>query len=199
MVEGASEDGAQSWRCFVAVDVSAAVRAAAGRIQGRLRRTGADVSFPAPERIHLTVLFLGDTLTGMIAPVKQVLDEAASGIAPFDLTCAGLGFFGPPRHPRIIWAGFPGVAGEIVRLHGKLLAGVTALGLSVDRRELRPHLTLGRIKSSRGLGDLTAMVESLQGAPLGSFRVERVLLMRSHRDRPAASYEILHESKLTGT
>lgn len=197
-----ASDEAASWRCFIAVAVSDEVRAAAARLQGRLRRTHCDVSFPDPAKLHLTLVFLGDTLTGRIGEVKRAVAAAAAGEPPFDLAFGGLGFFGPPRHPRVIWAGVGGAdasgPGPLARLQEKLLANITELGFTLEKRPFRPHLTLGRIRSGRGLADLTSMVETLKDTPLGGSRVEGVLLMRSRRDQPGASYEILDESKLTG-
>lgn len=193
-----ASDEAASWRCFIAVAVSDEVRAAAARLQGRLRRTHCDVSFPDPAKLHLTLVFLGDTLTGRIGEVKRAVAAAADGVPPFDLAFGGLGFFGPPRHPRVIWAGVGDPAGVLARLHEKLLANITELGFTIEKRPFRPHLTLGRIRSGRGLAGLTSMVETLKDTPLGGSRVEGVLLMRSRRDQPGASYEMLDESKLTG-
>lgn len=189
---------AASWRCFIALEISGAVRDAAARLQSKLRRANADVSFPDPEKMHLTIVFLGDTLTGKIEPLKKAIDDAAAAVPAFDLVIAGMGFFGPPRHPRVVWAGVRGPFPELSRLHEKLLANASELGFSTENRPFRPHLTLGRIRSGRGLAGLTAAVESLKDTSPGFTRVERVLLMRSHLDRPTASYEILHESKLRG-
>jgi 2'-5' RNA ligase len=191
-------DEPASWRCFIAAEISEEVRDHAARLQSRLRRANADVSFPDPKKMHLTVVFLGDTLTGKIEPLKKAIESAVAHVPKFDLKFGGLGFFGPPRHPRVLWAGFAGPSEELLRLNEKLLANISELGFSIEKRAFRPHLTLGRIRSARGLAGLTAAVESLKETALGCSHVERVVLMRSHLDRPEASYEILHEAKLTG-
>ena len=187
-----------SWRCFIAVEISDEVRENAARLQSKLRRTDADVSFPDPANMHLTVVFLGDTLTGKIEPLKVAIDAAAATVAPFDMNYSGLGFFGAPHHPRVIWAGVGEPCPGIHALFESLLEKITELEFTLENRAFRPHLTLGRIRSARGLAGLTAMAESLKDSALGCSHVERVVLMRSHLDRPKASYEILHEAKLTG-
>lgn len=192
------DTGPASWRCFIAVEISDEVRENAARLQSKLRRTDADVSFPDPANMHLTVIFLGDTLTGKIAPLKAAIDTATATVAPFDLRCSGLGFFGAPRHPRVIWAGVGEPCPVICALYESLLEKITELEFTLEKRAFRPHLTLGRIRSGRGLAGLTAMVESLKDSALGCSHVERVVLMRSHLDQPKASYEILHEAKLRG-
>ncbi len=191
-------DAPASWRCFIAVEISDEIREKAARLQAKLRRANADVSFPDPANMHLTIIFLGDTLTGKIEPLKKAIDDASVGIPPFDLRYQGLGFFGPPRHPRVVWAGVAVPFAEMSRLNEKLLAKVSELGFSIEKRAFRPHLTLGRIRSGRGLAGLTGAVDSLKSTVLGCSRVDRVLLMRSHLDQPKASYEVLHVAELTG-
>jgi RNA 2',3'-cyclic 3'-phosphodiesterase len=191
-------DGPASWRCFIAIEISGEVRENAARLQSKLRRANADVSFPDPQKMHLTIVFLGDTLTGKVELLKKALDAAVVEIPQFNLNFKGLGFFGPPRHPRVLWAGVVSPFTELSKLNEKLLANVTELGFSTEKRAFRPHLTMGRIRSGRGLAGLTTVVDSLKDTVLGCSRVERVLLMRSHLDQPKASYESLHEAKLTG-
>lgn len=199
MVENrAGPGGPASWRCFIAVAVSDDVRAAARRLQDMIRREGADVALPDPDGMHLTLLFLGDTLTGRIEPLQRAIDRAAAGIAPFSLAFAGLGFFGPPRKPRVVWAGVAEPHEALSVLQKNLLAQVTELGFSIEKRPFRPHLTLGRIRSGRRLDGLTRMVDSHRDTTLGGTPVDRVLLMRSHLDRPRATYSIIHETVLKG-
>ena len=80
-----------------------------------------------------------------------------------------------------------------------MLAIVSELGFSIERIAWQPHLTLGRIRSARGLDGLTVMINSLKEEALGGCLVERVELMCSHPGQPRPCYTILHSAKLKGT
>lgn len=193
-----TDAGPASWRCFVALEISETVRAAAARLQAAFRRTGADLSLPDPAQLHVTLLFLGHTLTGRVDEVRRAMDVAGQGIPAFDLHFQGVGCFGPPRHPRVVWAGVSGPPANLLELPKRILAGITEPWFTIDRQAFRPHLTLGRIRSGRGLDGLTTMMASHKEDVLGCSPVRRILLMRSHLDQPGPKYSVLHETPLKG-
>ena len=194
----AVQDEAVFWRCFIAVDVPDPVRVAAARLQAVLRRTDADLSLPDPKNLHLTILFLGLSPVARLDAVRRAMDTAAAEIQPFTLVYQGLGYFGPPRRPRVIWAGVEGDVASLEKIRKRILAEISEPWFTNDQDAFRPHLTLCRIRSGRGLDGLTARVASHREAALGVSVVRRILLMRSHLDRPRPSYSVLHETKLQG-
>ncbi len=185
-------------RLFVALPVPAALQLAAGRLQDRLRRTGADVSFPSPASLHVTLVFLGDTSPDALPGLMVGLERVVAGRPRFGFQVAGLGLFGPPRQPRVVWAGLADPPPVLFDLHNSVLAMVSELGFTTEKRSWHPHLTLGRIRSSRGLAGLTDMVDSLKGETLDACPVEQVQLVRSRLDQPGPRYEILQRVQLKG-
>lgn len=171
---------------------------AAARLQARLRETGASVSYPRPERLHLTLEFLGDTPSERLNELCAAVDRAVSPLHPFAFHIAGVGFFGTPEHPRVIWAGVDPASPPLIFLQKTLHSSIKELRFTFEDRPYVPHLTLGRIRAGRGLGDLTRLVDSLKGEPLGLNKVERVLLMRSHLDEPGGRHTVLHDTRLQG-
>ena len=185
-------------RSFVAVEISDEVRAAAARLQAVLREAAADVSFSDPAQLHLTVLFLGATPVGRLAEVRIAMDRAAAGLAPLHLSFRGLGFFGPPQRPRVLWAGVEGDVSGLENFRKRFLAHISEPWFTNDQDAFRPHLTLGRIRSGRGLDGLTVRVASHREMAFGGSVVRRILLMRSDLDRPRPQYTVLHETTIKG-
>ena len=60
------------------------------------------------------------------------------------LRVAGAGRFGSVRRPQVFWAGLDGDVEPLVELAGRLASAARGLGLPVEDRPFRPHLTLGR-------------------------------------------------------
>lgn len=188
----------ETWRLFIAMPVPPNLQRAAGRVQDRLRETGADVSYPLPANLHFTLAFLGHTSPAQVPELQAGLDRVASGLSGFRFQVSGFGFFGPPLHPRVVWAGVPEPPAALFLLRNLVLALLTELKFTIEKTAWQPHLTLGRIRSRRGLVGLTEMVDSLKGESLGECPVERVELMRSHLDQPRACYTVLHSAQLKG-
>lgn len=89
-----------------------------------------------PERIHLTLLFLGD-----VAPdVEKRVLVAAGRIAarPFDLTLDQAGCF---FRSKVFWLAPTAVPRKLTELSQALRAAMAGIGLPPDRKELVPHLT----------------------------------------------------------
>lgn len=185
------------WRTFIAIDVPAELHPLIARLQEKLRRTGVRVSCPKPEHSHVTMVFLGDTFVARIPEIVRVIEAAAEGVRPFPCRLAGVGTFGPPRAPRVVWLGVE-PSEPLASLREEIAKGVASLGFPLESRPFHPHVTLARIRSTQNAAALTSWVGSVVYDSPGEFMVERVCFYRSQPDRPEAIYTLLHAAKLKG-
>ncbi len=191
--------GDEVWRLFVGIRLPPEVRASLVRAQDRLRRTGARVSWVRPENLHLTLVFLGDTFAARVPGLVAALDGAAAAVRPFDLAIGGLGSFGGPRSPRVIWAGADPAPPGLAELHTRAAEAFRRLGVALEARPFAAHVTLGRVRSSRGTDALTSVLRSpMNPPPGGRLAVDRADLMRSELGPGGPVYTVLHESLLKG-
>ena len=185
-------------RSFIALPISDSVRDQLAVIQRKLKETGAHAGWVEPANIHLTIVFLGDVFASQLPPVSAVLEEAAGQHAPFEVSVSGLGFFGSERSPRVVWAGVEDAGGRLEPLQRQVAQGVRGLGLKLEDRPFRAHLTLGRVRSRRGVEGLTSLLRSARNTSFGSVTVDRILLMESRVAHQGVRYSALHESILKG-
>lgn len=185
-------------RVFIAIDLPDEVRAQLGAFQRSLKETGARVSWVAPEKIHLTLVFIGDLFAARVAPVAGAVDQAVRPGAPFAFALEGAGYFGSARSPRVLWAGIPSPPEALMTLQARLAEAVAAQGIALESRPFRPHVTLGRVRSARGADELTSALQSASNTHFGQVPVTRVHVMQSRLLAAGAQYTILHESVLTG-
>ena len=111
--------------------------AATGERIARVRDIGGR-AIPA-ERLHLTLLFLGN-----VAPdAEKRLLAAADRIAapPFDVTLDQAGCF---FRSKVFWLGPRTVPRKLTGLAEALHAAMAGVGLAPDPRELVPHVTCRR-------------------------------------------------------
>ncbi len=137
-------------RAFVAVPLPAGTQtylAETGRGYEQRLPAGA-VRWVQPERMHLTLRFLGDTPANKLAAIGEALDTVARTYRPFQLHVGRLGCFPNPRRPRVIWAGLAGAEKELAALKAAVDEALAPLGWPPERDKFRAHLTLGRVKHS---------------------------------------------------
>jgi 2'-5' RNA ligase len=167
-------------RCFLAVEIPDAVRAAVARLQDELRRsTMLPVRWVDPSALHVTLKFLGDATERQLEAMGPALAPAmADRIAP-EITLAGVGTFPAAARPRIVWAGLAR-GGDDLRALAASLDGLAApLGFARETRPFRPHVTLGRVRAPQPAPDLRAALAMRRDASLGSWTPTAVVLLES--------------------
>lgn len=94
------------------------------------------------------------------------------------LRLAGAGRFGSVRRPQVLWIGLDGDVAPLVALAERLRDAAGALGLPVEDRPFRPHLTLGRWRPGRPAdGTLSERMSGYRGP---AWTVTEVRLLQSH-------------------
>lgn len=144
------------------------------------------------EDYHVTLQFLGDVPQSRIQLLTGALKDAISSWherdAPFELTIEGLGIFGRPKSPSILWAGIGGDLNQLQQLHTIVTAALAPLGYQAEERAFNPHLTLARkydgtlpFEAERWVG-LPVSDSAASGSAL-CFHVQEITLYASHLGR----------------
>lgn len=171
------------WRSFIAVELPQEVR---NRLEGPLAALNVvdDVVRRNPtDRIHLTLVFLGDVDAGRIVEVGRVVCLSIGKTHRFSLEVRGVGAFPSMSRPRILWAGIEGSGrSPLLELQANLTRGLAAAGFPSEEREFRPHLTLGRLRREANRDQRAALTRwqaDWMPVSLGNIEVAHVHLMRS--------------------
>ena len=187
----------QKIRTFVAVDVGKAVREIAKELIGEFSATSADVRWVDPEKMHLTLKFLGEVDAREIHHVCGAVQEAARGVAPFELEIRGTGAFPNVRRPRTIWRG----AGEGAEPLGSLAEGIESalakIGYRREARRFTAHLTIGRIRrGGPGVREIGDLIQKYADFEVGRTTVEEAIVFSSELTRSGPIYEALSRGAL---
>lgn len=151
------------------------------------------VAWTEPEKIHITLHFLGGVESGKIGAYQEALARVCDAASPFSLRAGGLGCFPGPQRPRILWVGLRENVEALRTLHGRLEPEFVQLGYSPEARPFHPHLTMGRVKelnpkTKRAL--CTALIEH-QATDFGEWPVRKIELMQSVLDPAGARYSVV--------
>lgn len=188
-------------RVFAAVDPDPAVRAAAERagraVAGRLE-TGAHerVRWVAPERLHVTLRFLGEVTEADADALRAAL-RAPFETEAFPARASRLGCFPPSGPPRVLWLGIGEGSDGMAELRSELDRRLAPAGPPPDSRPLRAHLTLGRMKRwpARSRRDLDRILSEVRPETPG-WLVDHVTLYESRQTPRGARYHVLESTAL---
>lgn len=140
---------------------------------------------PVPdERLHLTVAFFGSVGLPSVSELQQRLGRAASRHGPFALQLDGGGRF----DGHVLWAR---VVGDVEPLRGLARAAGAAgrrVGLDLEDRRYRPHVTLARASRPMELRPWAARTASLRSDGWTASELE---LVRSDLAAGGPSYTVL--------
>lgn len=187
-------------RTFIAVSLSPEIRLHCRRMQDRLKTSGADVKWVAPENIHLTLRFLGEIDPAESPRICGVLAGLAARTAAFALRPGGPGAFPGINSPRVIWLGIVEGAQELVRLSERLEEELERIGIPGDERGFSAHITLGRTRSPRNraaLADTLARLSAQAGPEAPAMPVRSLTLYRSTLSPRGPRYDVLQECPFT--
>ena len=142
-----------------------------------------------PDKLHMTLKFLGETPLGMRDDIQRQIAQAVSGQPPISLRVEGLGAFPSTVRPSVVWAGLVD-AEPLVAIAERLEALLEPLGFARESRPFHPHLTLARIKG-RPPRELFDLLRSHAETCFGTFEVRSVEFIQSDRQRDGAHYSTL--------
>jgi 2'-5' RNA ligase len=151
-----------------------------------------------PEKIHLTLKFFGGIEESRIDPIFKAIEEPIRNTALFSLKVRGVGAFPHLKNPRVIWMGLVDEREALISLQKQIETQLEKIGFQPEDRPFHPHLTLGRMKSSRGKEELVERMEEHKEEEFGDIPVERVTLFQSDLRPSGPVYTSLGDVKLGG-
>ncbi len=187
-------------RLFVAVELPADLVVAASRLVAGLRRRcdraapGARLSWAIPERMHLTLRFIGEADAVRLQAIEQALAPPFE-LLPFEVELAGTGVFPNLRRPRVIWAGLTGGGPALLALQQHVGARLASAGVPPDGRPFQPHLTLARVREAAGLR-APVLLAGLADVSLGRVLVRETVLFESRATTGGQAYVARQRTRL---
>lgn len=142
------EPAARKRRLFVGIDLSQQARAACAAISEELRKTGFDAKYEAPEKLHVTLAFLGFVEPSRYDGIVSTLSAVAARSRPFSLSLDKLGAFPHERKPRIVYVGAREQGVPFRVLAASLRRAYAALGFEF-RNDAVAHVTIARVKETK--------------------------------------------------
>jgi 2'-5' RNA ligase len=176
-------------RAFLAIDPPEDILRQIGIFQDRLKRKIQGVlSWVRPRGMHLTLKFFGNIPPGSVERISRAVAPLAAGTSPVHLKVRKIGVFPDSNRPRVLWMGLEGDIHHLTVFQKSVEGALEAEGFPRETRPFRPHLTLGRIKTPRGLVGLARSVEEAAEWEAGGFVAGELCLFKSDLTPQGAVY-----------
>ena len=132
-------------RLFAGVDLDPAARAACSGVSDELRKTGFEAKYEAPEKLHVTLAFLGFVEPSRYDEIVATLLATSALSTPFALSLDKCGAFPNERKPRVVYAGAREQGARFRTLATTLRSSFASLGFEF-RNDAVAHVTIARVK-----------------------------------------------------
>lgn len=179
-------------RLFVACGLSAATSSVLAEEAERMAQTKADVNWVNEDNLHITIKFLGNVEVQTVPEILNALRKVACGLSEFEAEIMGLSFFPRSLRPKTVAVGMDAAGCEsFADIAERVEDELAELGFGRSRKAFRPHITLGRVKSTKGIGALSEAILMSSGEPFGIERINELVLIMSELRRSGPVYTTL--------
>jgi 2'-5' RNA ligase len=144
-----------------------------------------------PEKLHLTLVFLGQTDASRVEALGAAIAGVTPRHAPFNVMTGEAGGRVGGRRGGVAWLRLADGGHEVARLSIDVDDAVGSHAYDAKNAP-RPHLTVARRANECALADLRTAVRSVRL----SWTVGRVVLFRSHAGPGGSRYEEMFSSSL---
>ena len=179
-------------RIFTAIDISEAARQNVSAYIDNLKKQFSKlrVGWDKPEKLHLTLKFLGDIDDGQLGKLMKAVEKTAREISAFKLRIAGTGVFPSQRKARILWLGVKDETENLRKLNEALENECERQGLAREARNFKAHLTIARLREPEKSKNLVAehLRETFEAV---EFEASEIVIYQSELSPQGSRYTIV--------
>ena len=135
-------------KLFVGIALDMRARAACAAVAEEVRKTGLAAKYEGPEKLHVTVAFLGFVESPRVEEIAAILVSCGERLTPFDVTLDKLGAFPHERRPRVVYIGAREQGVAFRRLAESVRDSYAALGFEFHNDAVA-HVTIARVKEAK--------------------------------------------------
>lgn len=183
-------------RLFIAADLDNTARQQLTEFMRTVAHCGGKINFTAPENLHITLAFLGDTQDREIPKIIQAAADAVHGVKALTFCVQGAKLIGPEESPKMIWANVTEGHDSLAALADNISAAIAPLGFKPETRPFNAHVTLARIKYAKDPHELENRISPAAEKFFGKIHLQAVTIYESILKPTGPIYLPLHSCKL---
>lgn len=181
--EGEAPGTEKPWRMFIAIELPGSIRRSLGDLTSRMQKgfqfSSCRPSWASTETLHLTLRFLGPVSPERVPEIAAALEPVVARFEAPRMRAMSLGVFPDWKRPRVLWVGVRDKNDCLVPLQRSIEQAVETLGFEPERQRWKPHLTLARFRSLKGVHVVKDVAKAHDTYRSELFVPRGVTLMRS--------------------
>lgn len=183
-------------RFFIALEIPEESKEELGQVQRKLRELVPNFKPSLPDKLHLTIAFVGEEPDSLKERLIELLYSAAKGISGFSVTPAYIDGFPHLHSAKVLWIGVKGDIDKLYIIRHRIKDGLEDLRLSVDERRFVPHIALGNVSDFSLSGYQETEFEKLELQTFKPIVVTSIKLFESIPNQGFHEHNTLAEIKL---
>lgn len=173
-------------RLFIALNMPQEIKDELTALLEKLKKQIVGVKWVRADGFHITLHFLGYLDENLTKRVDNIMRNMAGRFGRIEFEMGGIGAFPNLERPRVIFLECRQTNGDSVFQLRKLLGqGLITLGIDIDDRPWKPHITLGRVRGNKKLRIKNVELKSKKNT-INSFE-----LMESRLSREGAEHNVI--------
>jgi 2'-5' RNA ligase len=183
-------------RTFLAVEMPSGVVRQSRKLIRRLAEIDSGVRWVDDNVMHITLQFLGDVEELEVPEICARTVAAVEDVPAFGMQIQGLGAFPNLDKPRTIWGGVGEGIEDLRKLQQEIEEALNAMRFPREKRQYKPHITLGRVRNSHGLEEVCAEIAEAGDYNFGLASVDEVIIFSSERTSNGPIYTRMGTAEL---
>lgn len=186
-------------RFFIALEIPEQNKAQFQSIQQNLHSLIPQARLTTPDKVHLTLAFIGDQPDQFKKNLTEILQSSVAGIPSFEITPAYIDGFPSIHHPQVLWVGVKDDIDKIYIIHERIHDGLESLRLPADERRFIPHITIAKINNPPPITinqNLERDLEKIMAANFEPIQIFSIKLFQSIPEGGLHKHNTLAEIKL---
>lgn len=178
-------------RTFIGIKIKAKEGFLNQLVDIRQRLVREKINWVNPERFHITLHFIGKSSDQLIASINDELSALIPVFPRPEIRLTRLGVFPNVRRAKVLWADLE-YGGQLIELQQSIVEIMQQHGQEIEKRQFKPHLTLGRLKYPPHRDRLNKVLEHYKDTVFDVQIIDGVTFFESQLDRTGPSYFPLH-------
>jgi 2'-5' RNA ligase len=138
---------------------------------------------------------LGDTYESDIEKICKNLSLKLNGFSSFLLNLFGVGVFKSVYNPKAIWIGAE-ESNVFKELYELIVNTLTTIGIEVQQRDFKPHITIGRTKNMKDIFNLKKLIERNKEQEIDKLKITEVYYYESVLSSKGPVYNVIKKFDL---
>jgi len=177
-------------RAFLALNASAEAQSGIFEIKEMLSEIRSDIKWEPKDKFHVTLKFLGDIEEDALKNLTEEIRYELNNFGSFELVYKNLGCFPNMRFPRVVWIGAEDLEKKLFALNKTIEAKTKSYKFEDESNRFHPHITLGRVNGTRGVDEITELMQTLDFNPVKDIAME-VQIIKSTLLKSGSVYNVI--------